>query len=108
MENFLIHFFQTFSLIFVLGLKEFYFASNLVSLRVDLHYLSFNFFELLVGLISRGNNASILHLKDRLFKIFISFFHLVDFFFIFVDQWVDVLDSMEDLVLFLLGILYLF
>lgn len=108
MENFLIHFFQTFSLILILRPKEFDFASNLIYLRVDLLDLSFNFFQLLVCLISRSNYISILHLKDRLFKILISCFHIVYFLFIFVNQWVNILYSMKDLVLLLFSIFNLF
>jgi hypothetical protein len=107
MENFLIDFFQTFSLIFVLRPKECYFASDLLSLGVNLHYLSLNLFELLNGFIGRGTDAAILHLKHRLFKVFISRFHFIYFLLIFVNQHINILHSVEDIVLFPFGILNL-
>lgn len=107
MEKFLIDLFQTFSLIFVLWPKEFYFASDLLSLGVDLHDLSFNLFELLDGLIGRGTDAAILHLKYRFFKSFISCFHFINFAVIFVNQCINILHFVEDIVLFPFGILNL-
>lgn len=101
-ENLQSYLVQFLALLYVLRLDVFYRLAYILTIVVNFGNQTLDIIKLRICLLNHILDLTIFHFEYGLFKIFVSCFHLVYLFFIFVDIVVHIIDFDEDLLLFLL------